>query len=191
MTNVSALGKAASTRFVPLAERRSNTKIKQLSHTAVRVDDMERTRAFYEDLLGLPLVASLIADYDVVTKAPSNYIHCMFEMADGSCVAFFQFEKGYRGAMAEHTDDPYERHMALRTESEQDVDELYERAKAAGVSCFIVDHEWCYSLYMTDPDGEEVEVTAHRPTAVQVLDQVDAHEALQNWIAEATGVEAS
>jgi len=166
--------------------RRAATRIRQLSHTAVRVDDMSRTRAFYEDLLGLPLVSSLIADFDVVTNDESNYIHCMFELADGSCIAFFQFEKGYRGAISEHTDDPYERHIALRVDTEADVDDLHERSKALGVDCFIVDHDWCYSLYMTDPDGERVEVTMHRPSADIELNQPDAHARLENWLANPT-----
>jgi len=57
---------------------------------------MEAVRRFYEDFLGLPMVTSLVADFDVVTKAKSNYIHCFFQLADGSCIAFFQFEGGFR-----------------------------------------------------------------------------------------------
>ena len=169
------------------AQRRANIPIKQLSHTAVRVMDMRKTRAFYEDLLGLPMISSQIADFDVVTGEKSNYIHCFFEMADGASLAFFQFEEGFRGALAEHTDDPFERHLGLRADSIEYVDDLYLRAKAAGVNCYIVDHDWCYSLYMIDPDGETVEVTLHRPSADVVLDQPDvARERLEHWLANPT-----
>jgi glyoxylase I family protein len=167
-----------------MAQRRTNTRIKQLSHSAVRVADIRKTRAFYEDLLGLPLTSSQIADFDPGTNAESNYIHCFFEVADGSMIAFFQFEEGYHGDMAEHTDDAFERHIAFRTDNIEYVDELYERAKAAGVECFTVDHDWCYSVYMTDPDSEVVEVTFHRPSADVVLDQPEvARERLEYWFA--------
>jgi glyoxylase I family protein len=167
-----------------MAQRRVNTRIKQLSHSAVRVADIRKTRAFYEDLLGLPLTSSQIADFDPGTNAESNYIHCFFEVADGSMIAFFQFEEGYHGDMAEHTDDAFERHIAFRTDDIEYVDELYERATAAGVDCFTVDHDWCYSVYMTDPDSEVVEVTFHRPSADVVLDQPEvARERLEYWFA--------
>ena len=154
-----------------MSQRRANTRIKQLSHSAVRVADISKTRAFYEDLLGLPLTSSQIANFDPGTNAESNYIHCFFEVADGSMIAFFQFEEGYHGEMYDHTDDAFERHIAFRTDSIEYVDELYERVKAAGFDCFTVDHDWCYSVYMTDPDKDVVEVTFHRPSADVVLDQ--------------------
>jgi len=165
-----------------MAQRRSNTRVKQLSHSAVRVADIRKTRVFYEDLLGLPLTSSQVADYDPVTNEKSNYIHCFFEVADGSMIAFFQFEEGFHGEIAEHTDDAFERHIAFRTDSVDNVNDLYERAKVAGVECFTVDHDWCYSVYMTDPDSEVVEVTFHRPSADVVLDQPElARERLDHW----------
>lgn len=181
-SNLSAIDYTTSTRLNAV-ERRARTKIQQLSHAAVRVRDIERTRVFYEDVLGLPMVSTLIADFDVVTKAPSNYVHCFFELADGSAIAFFQFEDGYRDAPAPRFTDPYERHLALRTETEDDVHQMHERAKAEGIDCFIVDHDWCFSLYLTDPDGEVIEITAHRKEADDVLNQPDAHESLRNWLA--------
>ena len=75
------------------AQRRANISIKQLSHTAVRIMDMRKTRAFYEDLLGLPMISSQIADFDVVTGEKSNYIHCFFEMADGAYWLFSSLRK--------------------------------------------------------------------------------------------------
>lgn len=165
------------------AQRRAKNSIQQLSHSAVRVRDMEKTRWFYEDLLGLPLTSSLVAHFDVVTNAPSNYIHCFFELADGSAVAFFQFEEGYRDEPFPRISDPYERHTALRADSDESVVRLHERAKSAGVECFTVDHEWCYSLYLTDPDGEIIEITAHRPSAEEVLDHEGARDILEQWLA--------
>jgi glyoxylase I family protein len=167
-----------------MAQRRANTSIKQLSHSAVRVKDIRETRAFYEDLLGIPLVSSQIADFDPGTNAESNYVHCFFEVADGSMIAFFQFEEGFHGEMYKHTDDAFERHIAFRTDRIEHVDELHERVSAAGFDSFVVDHDWCYSVYMTDPDEDVVEVTFHRPSADVVLDQPAlARETLEYWFA--------
>ena len=184
MTEETALAGYTANDPQIMARRRAGTRIRQLSHSAVRIADMRKTRAFYEDLLGLTLTSTQIADFDPVTNERSNYIHCFFEVGDGSMIAFFQFEDGFHGEMAEHTDDAFERHIAFRTDRIEFVDDLYERAKAAGIDCFTVDHDWCYSVYLTDPDSEVVEVTFHRPSADVVLDQPEvARQRLEHWFA--------
>src|SRR6202035_1072924 len=47
--------------------RRNGNKIRRLHHHAVRTDDMEATWRFYEDVLGMPMVAALKESLD---KAP-------------------------------------------------------------------------------------------------------------------------
>ena len=168
-------------------QRRASIRLKQLSHSAVRIADMRKTRAFYEGLLGLPLVSSQVNDFDPGTNAESNYIHCFFEIAGGSMIAFFQFEDGYHGDMYPHNEDAFERHTAFRTDSIEYVEEIHERATAAGYDSFIVDHDWCYSVYITDPDKDVIEITFHRPSADAVLDQPkEAAEILENWLANPT-----
>jgi glyoxylase I family protein len=159
--------------------------IRQVSHTATRVLDMAATRDFYEGLLGLPMVITMLADFDVVTQAPSNYIHCFFELSDGSAIAFFQFEGGYRGPMHPRNSDPYERHIALRVEEKETVNAFAAKAEKAGVKHFIVDHDDFYSLYLTDPDGEQVEVTWHKPSYAGLLNRDVASKTLEEWLAKA------
>ena len=63
--------------------------IKGLHHSAYRCRDSEESRKFYEDFLGLKLVGSLaIKDSPKSTKA--DVLHTFFQMADGSCLAFFE-----------------------------------------------------------------------------------------------------
>ena len=155
--------------------------IRQLSHSATRVRDMRATRKFYEDFLGLPMVTTMIADFDVVTKAPSNYVHCFFQLSDGSAIAFFQFEKGYRDEGPPHSSDPYERHMALRVDHKSTVDEFAVKADQQGIAHFIVDHDDFYSLYLTDPDGDVVEVTWHKPSLEGLINCDVASAALEKW----------
>ena len=67
----------------------SNTPTR-LHHTAYLSKDLEATRAFYEDLVGLPLVATW-SETDELFGAERVYCHTFFGMPDGSALAFFQF----------------------------------------------------------------------------------------------------
>jgi len=62
----------------------------RLHHTAYVTKDLEATRAFYEDLIGLPLTATW-SEQDELFGAVRTYCHCFFGLADGSALAFFQF----------------------------------------------------------------------------------------------------
>ncbi len=60
----------------------------RMHHAAWVTRDMEMTRAFYEDVLGLPLTACWIE------KNPSTgheYCHTCFEIGDGGSIAFFDW----------------------------------------------------------------------------------------------------
>ena len=74
--------------------------IKKLHHLAMRCSDAERTRQFYEDFLGLPLVHTLVID-ETKTGRTTKTLHIFFQLDDGSHLAFFEapdlpFEFGKR-----------------------------------------------------------------------------------------------
>jgi catechol 2,3-dioxygenase-like lactoylglutathione lyase family enzyme len=156
--------------------------LRQVSHLAIRTEQMGAVRSFYEGFLGLPMVTSLVADVDPQTGGPSNYIHCFFQMADGSCIAFFQCGKGLRGPPTSHTSDALERHLALRVDEKEEVDGFLDRAKAFGIEGFVIDHEDFYSFYTYDPDGDCVEITWHKPSISEINDPVAAHRILDQWL---------
>lgn len=131
------------------------------------------------------MVTTLVADFDVVTKAKSNYIHCFFQLAGGSCIAFFQFEDGFRDEAFPRSSDPYERHLALRVDEKESVDQFSKRATSLGIGNFIVNHDDFYSLYLLDPDGEQVEVTWHKPSYDGIINPGVAHRVLTNWLSAA------
>ncbi len=54
----------------------------RLHHTAYVTRDLERTRAFYEDLIGLPLLATW-CESDMLFGAMRTYCHVFFGLADG------------------------------------------------------------------------------------------------------------
>ena len=62
----------------------------RLHHTAYTTKDMEKTRAFYEEVIGLPLVATWSESDELFGKV-RTYCHCFFGLADGGALAFFQF----------------------------------------------------------------------------------------------------
>jgi len=175
---------SAQYTLLPTEQRRGGNKIKMLSHTAVRVRDLGKTREFYEDVLGLPLVSTQLQSVNPETGEPTNYMHCFFEVADGSTIAFFQFDEGIRGPILPHTSDAFERHLALRTDTEEEVRRLSKRYQELGIETYTVDHDWCFSVYAIDPDGDNIEVTYHRPHADEVLSMPDARVQLDEWLAK-------
>jgi catechol 2,3-dioxygenase-like lactoylglutathione lyase family enzyme len=52
--------------------------------------DLEATRHFYEDILGLPLIATW-CEKDFLFGKDRTYCHCFFGIGDGGALAFFQF----------------------------------------------------------------------------------------------------
>ena len=64
--------------------------MKRLHHNAYVTADMEATRHFYEDLIGMPLIATW-CESDVLFGKERTYCHCFFGLEDDSALAFFQF----------------------------------------------------------------------------------------------------
>ena len=62
----------------------------RLHHPPDVTRDMEATRKFYEDVIGLPLVATW-SESDELFGAVRTYCHCFFGLGDGGALAFFQF----------------------------------------------------------------------------------------------------
>ena len=69
-------------------------RIKGLYHFAYPCRDAEETRAFYEDVLGLPLVHCMQVDSVPSTGEAGPYAHIFFEMGDGSYIAAFDRRNG-------------------------------------------------------------------------------------------------
>ena len=62
----------------------------RLHHTAYVSKDLEATRKFYEEVIGLPLVATW-CEKDELFGKERTYCHVFFGLADGGALAFFQF----------------------------------------------------------------------------------------------------
>jgi len=64
----------------------------RLHHHAFVVRDHEINRHFFEDILGMPLVATWCERvFNADVQREVDYCHTFFALADGSALAFFQF----------------------------------------------------------------------------------------------------
>ena len=152
----------------------------RLHHHAFVVADQEVTRRFYEDVIGLPLVAT----WCEVDDNGAPYCHTFYELDDGSCLAFFQFaDPAIQAANATPSPSPFD-HVALHATDEVQA-AIEARAQAAGVGHLTIDHGYCRSLYVPDPDGLIVEITVDDPDAVATAAErrTTAHDELARWMA--------
>ncbi len=159
----------------------------RLHHTAFLTKDQEATRAFYEDVLGFPLLATW-AEADELFGALRVYCHTFFGLADGGALAFFQFANKEDQDLfdPELTPSPF-RHIALKVEPEGQA-ELHRRLKEANwkpEGTYVLEHGYCRSLYTEDPNGMLIEFTADVPEVDDIakLRSSDAHETLKRWLA--------
>lgn len=164
-----------------------NSVPSRLHHTAYVSKDLEATRHFYEDILGLPLVATWCEQEELFGKE-RTYCHCFFGLKDGSALAFFQF--AYDDDQTEFGPDlapsPF-RHIALNVDKDTQ-DELERRIAAAGFQppqTYVLEHGYCRSVYVVDPDGMIVEFTrdAEHADQINAIRAKDAHSELKRWLA--------
>jgi len=120
-------------------------KIQSLGHVVLQVRSIEASRAFYSDLLGMPVVADM--------SEPSMLFYSLGNHHD-----FAIMEVG-EDAESAPKNSPGLAHVAFKIGDSLDV---LKAAKAeldeAGVRCMPVDHEVTKSLYFDDPDGNQVEL---------------------------------
>ena len=163
--------------------RRGMNRIRRLHHHAVRTDDMEATRRFYEDVLGMPMVCAMKESHGAGTDRTDPFVHCFFEMADGGCLAFFQFLPGARGPANQLPRDGIDHHIAMAVDEFDDIIRLKEKLEADGYPNCGIDHGFCYSLYVRDPNGMMVEFVCDCPDELTVNEAAaaSAHDDLVAW----------
>jgi catechol 2,3-dioxygenase-like lactoylglutathione lyase family enzyme len=159
----------------------------RLHHNAFVVKDHEINRRFFEDLLGIPLVATWCEkNFSAELQREVEFCHTFYGMADGSALAFFQFADPELYEMTQ-TKQPakigrYD-HIAFKAEP-QTYEELKQRLERAGEKYRETNHGYCKSIYVSSPDGLIVEFTQD-PDDVAEIDAIrraDAHSELARWL---------
>jgi catechol 2,3-dioxygenase len=120
-------------------------KIQALGHVVLRVTDIERAEAFYGEVLGLPICARYGENGMKMT---------FFSLGDHHDFAVMEVP-----GEAATTEGAGLHHVAFKIGDNLDqLREARDRLTALGVMTDPIDHEVTKSLYMTDPDGNGIEV---------------------------------
>jgi len=159
----------------------------RLHHTAYVTWDLEGTRKFYEDIIGLPLTATW-CEIDELFGAERTYCHLFFGLGDGGALAFFHFanpeDQKLFGPKMPQT--PFH-HIALNVdkETQQGIERRLEEAGYKPPDTFVLEHGYCRSVYVTDPNGMILEFTLDHPEADRIAEtsRVKAHAELKRWMA--------
>ena len=154
----------------------------RLHHHAYVVADQGRTNDFYEGLLGMPLNAFWIEDTEYENEA-FVLSHAFYGLQDGGALAFFSFADP---AQQERFKSPVMQkfnHIALRVDAQTQDHLAMSLAKAKYKSRW-VQHGYCRSLYVIDPDGLRLEFTLDSPEAEEIdaVQRRTARDSLRSWL---------
>src|ERR1700722_1219393 len=131
----------------------------RLHHTAYVTKDQEKTRHFYEDVIGLPLVATWCESDELFGKMRS-YVHTFYGIGAGGALPFFQFadpaDQAEFGPKMPHS--PFQ-HIALSVDQPTQAG-IEERIRKAGITppqTYVLEHADVATIAKdrkADGDGE-------------------------------------
>jgi glyoxylase I family protein len=153
----------------------------RLHHHAYTTDDHEKNRQFYEDILGLPLRAMWI-EREQIDGEDVELGHAFYELGDGSSLAFFNFADPEKQRLWKAKEQSLFIHISLLVEASTQT-EIEARLVAADLKPFTMDHGFCRSLYIRDPNGLMLEFTVDDDGAQAMYEQRarSARRDLENW----------
>jgi catechol 2,3-dioxygenase len=130
--------------------RAVSTKIRGLGEMALRVNDLAAMRRFYEDVLGFEPLG--VFEHAVFYHIASGY--------GGHTQVFVLFARGVQVSALASTVD----HIAF-TIDRNDFEGEHSRLEGLGLKVELADHPWVHwrSLYLHDPEGNEVELVCYDP----------------------------
>jgi glyoxylase I family protein len=113
-----------------------------------------------------------------------KYCHVFFGLADGSALAFFAFaDDDVYEEISPHIRNGFTHTAIATTRDEQD--KIKTRLDAAGLSSYYIDHGYCLSLYVNDPDGMVLEFTSEPENSADIWawQAKTCHDTLNRWLA--------
>jgi len=136
--------------------------------------------------MGWPMVAAWRECDKVFGEDELYYCHLFFQLADGGALAFFKFADERQHERFAHygPHSPFV-HLALKLPDAASQQELKRRLDEAGYETLVLNHGYCVSLYVTDPNGLNLEFTVDHPDAASISAKraASAHEDLRKWLA--------
>lgn len=129
-------------------------------HVAIATRDLEATHRFYTDVMGFDLVKT-----EVAPALEGGWArHLFYDTGDGSCLAFWDLHDD--PAVPDDFDPSISRglglpswtnHLAFDARDLEALDAVQQRWLAHGYDVLRIDHGWCESIYIDDPNGIAVE----------------------------------
>jgi catechol-2,3-dioxygenase len=131
-------------------------EIKELGHIVLYVKDLARSRHFYADVLGFPLAAPEMPGMPAAAFTSGRTHHELLLIEVGPDAA--PVPPGRRLGLY---------HFGLKVgDSDDELREVVAQIREAGVEIVgASDHGVTHSLYVLDPDGNEIELYADVPEA--------------------------
>ena len=156
----------------------------RLHHYAFVVKDHEVNRQFFEDVLGIPLVATWCEKgFHRLLGREIELCHTFFAVGDGSALAFFQYadEAAYEELKCLRPDRG--QHISFKV-GQETFDEIEHRIAASPHEARIIDHGYCKSIYVPSPDGLTMEFTIDPPHVAKIdaWQKTVAHAELARWL---------
>ena len=142
-------------------------------HVAIATKDVKATHGFYTAAMGFELVKVAVGPAGKQGFAK----HFFYDTGDGELMAFWDIHDPDLGddwnpAIATGLGLPvWSNHIAFAAADRADLDRRRERLLENGHDVMEVDHGWCVSIYVQDPNGIMVEF------CVTTTDFADAEEA--------------
>ncbi len=135
------------------------------SHVGLSTLDMDKTRAFYEGVMGFKAVRC-----DIITVKEGGQIrHIFFDTGHGQLIAFME-PRGVPGVPVEYdaginrglgVPDAFY-HFAFEAGTAEELEKKRAELIGKGVHVTpVVEHEWCKSIYFKDPNGLMLEYMAY------------------------------
>lgn len=124
----------------------------RIGHVVLKVRDLERSRRFYSEVLGLDIMQEM-PQMKMVFLASNRRDHHEIALAEVG-----------PNAGAPRDSDTGLAHVAFRLKTEDELRAAYREFKERGVPVsFTVNHGVTKSVYFLDPDGNQLEVYCDNP----------------------------
>ena len=122
-------------------------EVKELGHLVLYIRDLERSRAFYRDVLGWREVAGVPGQMAMYSSGRTHHELLLIEVGPNAA----PIPQGRRVGMY---------HFGLKIgETDDELRAAFQRLAEAGANVVgSADHGVTHSVYITDPDGNEIEL---------------------------------
>jgi catechol 2,3-dioxygenase-like lactoylglutathione lyase family enzyme len=132
---------------------------KGLNHLAFLTWDTQATVEFYENVLGMPLVHTVVEDKIPsagITNSP--FLHTFFDMGQGGLLGFIEID-GLPPEQPDPNMPTWPRHIAIRVDSLEALEARRQDLQARGVAVTAIHGhgEGSRSIYVYDPNGVRLE----------------------------------